>query len=120
VVPFLSDWLGHSDGKHMVATVIVYFHPARSLGSMVEATLLALCAFLYAAVVSLASMAVSMFFGHHHLLVVGHAIVLIVFCGGALGLVGWTKQKLGNPLVNVVRPGTARRMIKANHFRHVR
>jgi hypothetical protein len=69
---------------------------------MFEATLLALFAFLYAAVVSLASMAVSMFFGQHHLLWLGHVIVLVVFCGGALGLVGWTKQKLGNPLVNVV------------------
>jgi hypothetical protein len=27
--------------------------------------------------------------------------VLIVFVGGGLGLVGWTKQKLGSPLVNV-------------------
>jgi gas vesicle protein len=27
--------------------------------------------------------------------------VLIVFVGGGLGLVGWTKHKLGNPLVNV-------------------
>jgi hypothetical protein len=27
--------------------------------------------------------------------------VLIVFVGGGLGLVGWTKHKLGNPLVNI-------------------
>ncbi|KAJ4347011.1 uncharacterized protein N0V89_010945 [Didymosphaeria variabile] len=68
---------------------------------MIEAILLAFAAFLYAAFISFTSMAVSVFFGRQHLLLVGHVIVLIVFCGGGLGLVGWTKQKLGNPLVNV-------------------
>ncbi|KAF2195504.1 hypothetical protein K469DRAFT_734121 [Zopfia rhizophila CBS 207.26] len=100
-VPPISGVLGRNDGKHMVATVTVYFHPARSAGSMAEAIILALAAFVYAAAVSFTSMAVSVFFGKHHLLALGHAIVLIVFCGGGLGLVGWTKQKLGNPLVNV-------------------
>jgi hypothetical protein len=32
---------------------------------------------------------------------VGHAVVLIVFCGGGLGFIGWTKQRFGDPLVNV-------------------
>lgn len=68
---------------------------------MIEAILLAFAAFLYAAFISFTSMAVSVFFGRQNLLLVGHVIVLIVFCGGGLGLVGWTKQKLGNPLVNV-------------------
>lgn len=100
-VPQIAAILGKNDGKHMVATITVYFHPARSAGSMIEAVILAFAAFMYAAFVSFSSMAVSAWFGHHHLLVVGHVIVLIVFCGGGLGLVGWTKHKLGNPLVNV-------------------
>jgi hypothetical protein len=85
----------------MVATVVVYFHPARSVGSMIEACGLALGAFLYSAFIATTSMAVSVFFGYHNLLAVGHVIVLIVFCGGGLGAIGWTKQRLGNPLVNV-------------------
>ncbi|KAJ9649075.1 hypothetical protein H2199_000988 [Coniosporium tulheliwenetii] len=97
----IARFLGKNDGKHMVATVTVYFHPARSAGSMQEATLFALVAFAYAAFVSFTSMAVSGFFGHHGLLVLGHAVVLIVFCGGGLGFVGWLKQRLGDPLVNV-------------------
>ncbi|KAJ6286916.1 hypothetical protein J3E71DRAFT_207907 [Bipolaris maydis] len=100
-VPFIAALLGRNDGKHIVATITVYFHPARSAGSMLEAVMLAFAAFLYAAVVSFSSMAVSAYFGNNDLLVVGHVIVLIVFCGGGLGLVGWTKQRLGNPLVNV-------------------
>lgn len=31
----------------------------------------------------------------------GYALVLIVFCGGGLGFVGWLKQKHNAPLVNV-------------------
>ncbi|KAF2012023.1 hypothetical protein BU24DRAFT_425842 [Aaosphaeria arxii CBS 175.79] len=100
-VPPISGLLGRNDGKHMVATVTVYFHPARTAGSMAEAILVAFAAFVYAAVVSFSSMAVSAVLGHKDLLVLGHVIVLIVFCGGGLGLIGWTKQKLGNPLVNV-------------------
>jgi len=85
----------------MVATVTVYFHPARSAGSMVEAIWLAFAAFIYATVVSFASMGVSIFFDYEHLRVLGQVIVLFVFCGGGLGLVGWVKQRLGSPLVNV-------------------
>lgn len=100
-VPGIAALLGRNDGKHMVATITVYFHPARSQGSMIQAILIAFAAFMYAATVSFSSMAVSVFFGGHHLLVLGHVIVLLVFCGAGLGLVGWTKQRLGNPLVNV-------------------
>lgn len=100
-LPPISDFLGHNDGKHMVATITVYFHPARSAGSMIEAFMLAIIAFCYATFVSFASMGVSMAFAEADLLALGHAIVLIVFCGGGLGLIGWVKQRLGNPLVNV-------------------
>lgn len=104
VVP-LAAFLGKSDGKHAVATVVVYFHPARSIGGMEQAFVLAWIAFFYAAAVGFGSMAVSVFFGRHDLLGVGHVIVLIVFLGHGLGLVAYTKQKLGDPLVNVVRRG---------------
>ena len=35
------------------------------------------------------------------MLVLGHVVILIVFCGGGLGFVGWIKQRLGHPLVNI-------------------
>ena len=101
-VPFLRDFLGQQDGKHMVATITVYFHPARSLGSMFDALICAFAAFLYAAFISITSMSVSAFFTDTlDLMPLGHAIVLIVFCGGGLGFVGWVKQRKGDPLVNV-------------------
>jgi len=51
--------------------------------------------------ISFTSMGVSIFFAQQHLLIVGHVIVLTIFCGGGLGLVGWTKQHMGHPTVNV-------------------
>ncbi|KAL4896290.1 WD40 repeat-like protein [Aspergillus ambiguus] len=100
--PPLAAFLGNQDGKHIMATVTVYFHPARSQGSMYKASICACLAFLYAAFISVTSMCVSMFFQDTlHLLPLGHAVVLIVFCGGGLGFIGWTKQRLGDPLVNV-------------------
>jgi hypothetical protein len=101
-VPLLAAFLGHQDSKHMVATITVYFHPARSQGSMIKALVCALLAFLYTTFVSVTSMFVSMFFQDTlGLIPLGHAVVLIVFCGGGLGFIGWTKQRLGDPLVNV-------------------
>ena len=101
-VPFIAAFLGQQDGKHMVATITVYFHPARSRGSMVEAVGCAIVAFLYAVFVCFSSMGVSILFGRTlGLVILGHVIVLIVFCGGGLGFVGWTKQRLGHPLVNI-------------------
>ncbi|KAF7719154.1 Uncharacterized protein PECH_001791 [Penicillium ucsense] len=107
-VPTLSAFLGHQQGKHMVATVTVYFHPARSRGSMYRALICAMLAFWYSAFLSITSMLVENFFQDTlDLPALGHAVVVIVFCGGGLGFVGWTKQRLGDPLVNVACSLTA-------------
>ncbi|OBT41719.1 hypothetical protein VE00_07797 [Pseudogymnoascus sp. WSF 3629] len=101
-VPLLYNFLGRGDGKHLVATIVVYFHPARSAGSMVEAVMLGTIAFLYAVFISVASMAVSVLCEtQFELIELGYTLVLIIFVGGGLGLVGWTKQRMGSPLVGV-------------------
>ncbi|KAJ5545129.1 Brefeldin A-sensitivity protein 4 [Penicillium sp. DV-2018c] len=101
-IPAIAAILGHQDGKHMVATVTVYFHPARSQGGMFKALICAFLAFCYSAFLTITSMFVEMFFQDTlELPALGHAVVLLVFCGGGLGFVGWTKQRLGDPLVNV-------------------
>ena len=35
------------------------------------------------------------------LMCIGHAIILIVFCAGGLGLIGWVKQRMASPTVSV-------------------
>ncbi|CAO1597394.1 hypothetical protein XANCAGTX0491_001203 [Xanthoria calcicola] len=101
-VPAIAAMLGQQDGKHIVATITVYFHPARSQGSMFEAVVVAMVAFAYSAFIGFASMGTTIFFHEIvNLVVIGHIIVLIVFCGGGLGLVGWIKQRMEHPLVNI-------------------
>lgn len=101
-VPQIAAILGEQDGKHMVATITVYFHPARSIGSMFEAMICAFVAFAYAVFICFSSMGASIFFGQTlNMIVLGHVMVLIIFCGGGLGFVGWIKQRLGDPLVNI-------------------
>ncbi|KAF2211198.1 hypothetical protein CERZMDRAFT_43444 [Cercospora zeae-maydis SCOH1-5] len=102
LIPSVAKFFGDKqDSKHLVATVTVYFHAARTVGSMHEATVLALMGFLYAAFLSFSSMGVSIFFARQHLILVGHAIVLVIFVAGGFGLMAYVKQRLGNPLVNV-------------------
>ncbi|KHN94094.1 60S ribosomal protein L19 [Metarhizium album ARSEF 1941] len=98
----LSDFLGRPDGKHVVATITVYFHAARSAGSMIEAILVAIIAVAYAEVISILSMVVSVIVGARMgLVTVAHALVIVVFIGGGFGFMGWVKQRMNNPLVNV-------------------
>lgn len=100
--PTLSDFLGHRDGKHIVATLTVYFHPARTVGSMLEAVLVAILAVAYAELVCVLSIAAAVASRTSTgSAVPAHAIVLVVFVGGSLGFVGLVKQKLNQPLVNV-------------------
>jgi hypothetical protein len=98
----LSDFLGRPDGKHVVATLTVYFHPARTVGSMIEAVLIAIVAVAYAELVSILSMCTSVLFGGVLGMVpLAHGLVLTVFIGGGFGFMGWVKQRMNNPLVNV-------------------
>lgn len=98
----ISDFLGRPDGKHVVATLTVYFHPARSVGSMIEAVLIAIVAVAYAELVSVLAMGTSVLFGDGlHMVRLAHGLVLAIFIGGGFGFMGWVKQKMGNPLVDV-------------------
>lgn len=102
LLPPIASFLGHQDGKHMVATITVYFHPARSAGSMVEAAMLGAAAFCYALFISVSSMAVSVLCETKlDMIELGYFLILVVFCGGGLGFVGWFKQRFSSPLVNV-------------------
>jgi methyl-accepting chemotaxis protein len=98
----LSNFLGNRDGKHVTATITVYFHPARTFGSMLEASVIAIVAVFYAELISLLSMGIAIAMKTQFGLTgTAHALVLIICIGGGLGFVGWVKQKLNSPLVNV-------------------
>ncbi|KAI1081141.1 Fusaric acid resistance protein-like-domain-containing protein [Whalleya microplaca] len=97
-----AEFLGPMDGKHIVATISVYFHPARTAGSQMEAVAIAVVAVCYAMFIGTLSMATSVLFGSVlDMVELSYALVLIIFIGGGLGFVGWVKHKLNNPLVSV-------------------
>ncbi|CAI6085782.1 unnamed protein product [Clonostachys chloroleuca] len=98
----VAHLLGKPGGKHVVATITVYFHPARTTGSMIEAVIIAIVAIAYAEVICLLSMATSVLFGAvWGMVTLAHVLVVVLFFGGAFGFMGWVKQKMENPLVNV-------------------
>ena len=100
--PFIGNILGHQTSKHLVATITVYFHPARSQGSMYKSLICAFVAFIFAAVLSLSSMWVAIIFQQKYdMIELGHAVILVVFVAGGFGCIGWFKQKMDDPLVNV-------------------
>lgn len=94
--------LGPQDGKHIVATIVTYFHPARTAGSQIEAVAIAIIAVCYAMLIGVCSMATSVLLGGVlDMDKFSYAVILIVYIGFGLGFVGWVKQKLNNPLVSV-------------------
>ncbi|KAI0869370.1 ribosomal protein L19 [Hypoxylon argillaceum] len=97
-----AKFLGPMDGKHIVATIVTYFHPARSGGSQIEAISIAIIAVCYAMLIGICSMATSVLLGDVlDMEKFSYALILIVYIGFGLGFVGWVKQKLNNPLVSV-------------------
>ncbi|KAK0522946.1 hypothetical protein OC842_006314 [Tilletia horrida] len=108
----LSDWTASllpnhdPDAKvpfsnlHMIATIAVYFHPAKTLGAMLEADVFALLAFLYSLALGLSSMEVAVWLhgaGHP---ILSNAISVLLFLGVGMGLVGYSKVKVGKPTFN--------------------
>ncbi|KAI0538813.1 ribosomal protein L19 [Xylaria digitata] len=97
-----AKFLGPMDGKHIVATIVTYFHPARTTGSQIEAVAIAIIAVCYAMLIGICSMATSVLFGDVlEMEKFSYALILILYIGFGLGFVGWVKQKLNNPLVSV-------------------
>ncbi|ODQ53190.1 hypothetical protein SAICODRAFT_56649 [Saitoella complicata NRRL Y-17804] len=95
-IPFISDLYGKNDGKHVVATVAVYFHPSRSAGGMAEATFFAFVALMFSSSVSIGSMMTAVFFSELDMPTLGHLTVLFVWCGGAVFAIAYAKQRLQN------------------------
>ncbi|SCZ97721.1 BZ3500_MvSof-1268-A1-R1_Chr4-3g07406 [Microbotryum saponariae] len=100
-VPFLTEWLGSPwdvDGPvrnaHVVATVAVYFYPARTIGSMFEADCFMFLGAMYATFLCCGSMAMSVWLdslGHEQL---AHAVVLIFWLGGGYTILAYAKTSV--------------------------
>ncbi|KAJ7496902.1 Fusaric acid resistance protein-like-domain-containing protein [Mycena latifolia] len=111
---FISDLTTYRGGErrpspsgHMVATVAVYFNPAKTMGGMVEADLYCFMGLVYSAFVCLSSM--TMFWwletqpGWEWLA----AILVIVWIGVSMSVVAWMKVWMASPPFNTACSMTA-------------
>lgn len=67
---------------------------------MIETTGFALAALAFSVVVSSGSMATAVYFNQINRLHLGHALTLIIWCGGGIGLLAFAKQRLGKPALS--------------------
>ncbi|CAN3375906.1 hypothetical protein DIURU_002754 [Diutina rugosa] len=96
--PF-NNMLGQTDSKHVVATVAVYFHPSRSIGSMHQTLGFAVVCILYSFSVSVLCRSLSSYvygLGLDELA----SIIDLVVCSTALGVVAFFKQRVNKATFN--------------------
>ena len=67
---------------------------------MVETTGYAFAALIYSVFVASGSMATAAYFNSIGHLLSGHALILLIWCGGGLGLLAYAKVKMGKPAFN--------------------
>lgn len=94
---------------HLVATIVVYFHPAKSAGNMLLADrYAAILAGLAAVVCILAMLTLHLFDSFSPSLgskwdwisEAGDWVVNILYIGGSMGLLAWAKVWVANPSFN--------------------
>ncbi|KAG7195560.1 uncharacterized protein KQ657_003327 [Scheffersomyces spartinae] len=90
--PF-NELLGKSDSKHVVATVAVYFHPARSQGSMIQTLIFVVVSLLFSFGVSFGCRMIAAFVYLQGQDEISHVLDLI-FSSVSLGVIAFMKQKV--------------------------
>jgi hypothetical protein len=102
-VPVLNSLLLGTSSAHTIATVSVYYNPAKSLGTMLEADVYCLVVATIAAVVSLAAVgtlkaadSVGTSWGRD----CGDWTALLFWFGGSLSVLAWLKVRLGKQSFN--------------------
>lgn len=96
----IREVFGKSQNKHMAATVAVYFHPARTAGSMYESMVFVCIALLYSLLMVTSSLVVSRLFFLNGMRLIGYSVDVLFFCGFGLGFVAFIKQRINKPSFN--------------------
>ncbi|KAJ7122055.1 Fusaric acid resistance protein-like-domain-containing protein [Mycena crocata] len=111
---FISDLTTYGDGErrpspsgHMVATIAVYFNPAKTMGSMLEADLFCLMGLIYSAFVCLASMSLFWWLERKPGWEWLADILVIVWIGVSVSVVAWMKVWMASPSFNTACSMTA-------------
>ncbi|TFY71629.1 hypothetical protein EVG20_g1380 [Dentipellis fragilis] len=101
-----QEWYPSPSG-HMVATVAVYFNPAKTIGGMLEADKYCLMGLAFAAFISLGSMNVFWWLEVKHGWEWLADVLAILWIGIGMSLVAWTKVWMAKPTFNTACSMTA-------------
>ncbi|WRT68516.1 uncharacterized protein IL334_005492 [Kwoniella shivajii] len=122
-VPFLAELLSTqsetdahgrvtyrpANSAHMVATIVVYYNPAKTIGNMLLSTRYCFILAVFASFVSLAAMGTIELFDHFSpshgdswdwISEMGDWVVCILWIGGSMSALAWSKVWVGNPSYN--------------------
>ncbi|KAF9038642.1 Fusaric acid resistance protein-like-domain-containing protein [Panaeolus papilionaceus] len=96
-----------SPSGHMVATIAVYFHPAKTVGSMIEADIFCIFGIFYAAIICLVSMSMFWWFELKPGWETTGDVVVIFWIGVSMAILAWLKVWMDNPSFNTTCSMTA-------------
>ncbi|CAG8581661.1 54_t:CDS:2 [Ambispora gerdemannii] len=101
-IPALNALIGLTEAQnaHLVASVSVFFNPAKTIGGIFEAMFLALFAGCYGALVGVLSMASAVWFNQQQMYILGHVVSVVVWCGGSIFILAFLKATLKKPAFN--------------------
>ncbi|WVQ95062.1 hypothetical protein IAU59_002154 [Kwoniella sp. CBS 9459] len=94
---------------HMVATIVVYYNPAKTMGSMLLSVRYCFVLAILASIVSLAAMGTIEIFDHFSpshgqswdvISEAGDWVVCVLWIGGTMGVLAWSKVWVNNPSYN--------------------
>ncbi|CAG8441266.1 7037_t:CDS:2 [Funneliformis mosseae] len=103
-IPILNEWSGLVESKdsHLIASVAVFYNPAKTVGGIYEAVIFALIGGLYGSLVGIGSMACAVWFNDQGYNTLGHIVTIVFWCGGSMFIVAFLKAKLNKPTFNSV------------------
>ncbi|CAG8489273.1 22712_t:CDS:2 [Racocetra persica] len=101
-VPYINEFCGfaQSYNTHLVATVSVFFDPAKSFGGIYEAVFYAIIGGIYGMSVSVSSMLCAVWFNEHNMNTLGHIMSVVLWCGGSMFIVAFSKAKFNKASFN--------------------
>jgi hypothetical protein len=101
--PTISNLLGSSDSKHLTCTVVVYFHPSRTVGSMLQALMFVSYSLIFGIGVSILTFfLISRYIGYTNSISIRNLslespfiiTITLLICSTSLGLISFWKHRV--------------------------
>lgn len=104
-VPALSDLVaspfigGPIRNAHIISSVVVWYHPGKSDGGMIESCIFMTIGAVYSISLTAGAMTTNVVLHHYGYEQLAHVIVCLVFLGGGFAILGYVKNIVKKPVV---------------------